>query len=157
MILATVGMQLPFPRLIRALDAIAGRHALHIVAQAMEPVAGLTHLDQRTSLSPAEFDELARACTLIVGHAGIGTMLSAAAHARPLVLFPRIAALGEHRNEHQLATAKQFGAHTGITVAHDEAELEQACLRRDAAPYRPAEQPRYRTLVNAVADFVNGA
>lgn len=157
MILATVGMQLPFPRLIRALDAIAGRHGLHVVAQAMEPVAGLTHLDQRTSLSPAEFDALARACTLIVGHAGIGTMLSAAAHAKPLVLFPRIAALGEHRNEHQLATARQFGTHDGVTIARDEAELEQACLRRDAPPYRPAEQPQFRTLIDAVADFVSGA
>ncbi len=157
MILATVGMQLPFPRLIRALDAIAGRHGLHIVAQAIEPVAGLVHLDQRTSLSPAEFDALAQACTLIVGHAGIGTMLSAAAHARPLVLFPRIAALGEHRNEHQLATARQFGGQVGITVAHDEAELEHACLRRNAPPYRPAEQPRYRALISTVADFVSAA
>ncbi|WP_019515190.1 glycosyltransferase [Sphingomonas sp. Mn802worker] len=156
MILATVGMQLPFPRLIRALDAIAARHHLHILAQALEPVAGLTHLDQRTSLTPAEFDALARDCVMIVGHAGIGTMLSAAAHAKPLVLFPRVAALGEHRNEHQRATARQFGTHPGITIAHDERELEQACLRDRTAPYRPAEQPQFRALIDRVADFVSG-
>ncbi|WP_033927462.1 glycosyltransferase [Sphingomonas sp. 35-24ZXX] len=156
MILATVGMQLPFPRFIRALDAIAGRYDLEIVAQAMEPVAGLPHLDQRASLSPAEFDALACRASVIAGHAGIGTILSAARVEKPIILYPRVAALGEHRNEHQLATAREFAVRTGIYVAHTNEELQALLLRKDLQSFTPANAEHTHTLISRVRAFVTG-
>jgi hypothetical protein len=38
--------------------------------------------------------------------------------------MPRKASLSEHRNEHQLATAKRLGTRPGITVAWDAEELK---------------------------------
>jgi len=42
---------------------------------------------------------------------------------RPLLIVPRRAALGEHRNDHQLATARRFAELGSVGVAFDEAEL----------------------------------
>lgn len=53
-----------------------------------------------------EFDKLCHDARLIVAHAGMGTIISAMTKGKPIIVFPRIAALGEHRNEHQLATSK---------------------------------------------------
>ncbi len=42
---------------------------------------------------------------------------------KPLVIFPRQAALKEHRNDHQIATARQFSKRTGIYLASEEEDL----------------------------------
>ncbi len=60
---------------------------------------------------------------MVVAHAGIGTILSARRHARPLVILPRKADLGEHRNEHQMATARAVAALPGVHVAWEAAEI----------------------------------
>ena len=61
---------------------------------------------------------LARA-RLIISHAGIETVISALRLGKPVVVMPRHATLGEHKNEHQLATAKRFEELQYIHVAHD--------------------------------------
>jgi hypothetical protein len=43
--------------------------------------------------------------------------------------MPRKAALGEHRNDHQMATAKWLNGRTGIVVAWDENEIA-TCLEK---------------------------
>ena len=40
-----------------------------------------------------------------------------------MIIFPRRFELGEHRNDHQLATAKKFAELSNIYVAYTEAEL----------------------------------
>ncbi len=125
MIFATVGTQLPFDRLIDALDALAAALEEPVIAQtgpAGADAAGAARwprLDCRPSLAPAEFDALFAAARLVVAHAGVGTLLSARRHGKPLVVLPRRHALGEHRNDHQLATARQVAALPGVTVAWD--------------------------------------
>lgn len=152
-ILATVGTQLPFPRLLKALDRIAATHRLHVVAQCCEVVPGLA-IEQRPFIGPSEFDELARSARMIVGHAGIGTIIGADRVSRPLVLFPRKASLGEHRNEHQLATARSMERREGIHVAWDEDQLETLVSGPALAPLRRGESPTRAGLVGAIAAFI---
>lgn len=120
MIFATTGTQLAFPRLMAALDALAADLGEPIVAQAgPEPDAAAVYrgLDIRTLLSPEEYDRTVAQARLIVAHAGIGTILTAQQHNKPLILVPRRFALGEHRNDHQIATARQVADLEGIHVA----------------------------------------
>jgi len=58
---------------------------------------------------------------VVVSHAGMGSIISAMTYQKPIILLPRKAELGEHRNDHQLATAHRFRSRPGIFVA-DEAE-----------------------------------
>ena len=108
MIFVVTGTQLPFDRLIKMLDEIAPELNEEIVAQ----VNGSNYLPRYVNtidiLPPDEFDSIFSRARLIVAHAGIGTIISAMQNQKPIIIFPRIAALGEHRNEHQLATAAKM-------------------------------------------------
>lgn len=123
MILVTVGMQLGFDRLVRAMDSIAPQLGVPIIAQtgkgSYEPVA----MEARAQLDPEAFEKLVEEVSLLVSHAGIGTVLTAARAGKPILLFPRRADLREHRNDHQMATARSLAGRPGIFVAQEEAEL----------------------------------
>ena len=84
----------------------------------------------------------------IVAHAGIGTILTALEIGRPLLVMPRRAALGEHRNDHQLTTARRFAELGKVKVAFDEVELR---LRLDELDRVPAQA---RIGTSAPDDFV---
>ncbi|MCU0779024.1 MAG: hypothetical protein MUF86_15345, partial [Akkermansiaceae bacterium] len=59
-------------------------------------------------LEPREFKRRFNEASLIISHAGMGTILSALLHGKPILVMPKLASLGEHRNEHQLATARRM-------------------------------------------------
>jgi UDP-N-acetylglucosamine transferase subunit ALG13 len=125
-IIVTVGMQLGFDRLIEAMDALAPKLGMDVLAQTGKGHYTPRHMEHRKSIPPAEFEALVQDCRLIVSHAGIGTVLTAQRASKPIVLMPRRAKLGEHRNDHQLATTHQLDGRPGIVVARDESELAEA-------------------------------
>jgi len=152
-IFATVGTQLAFPRLITALDAIAGLHGLEIIAQTCDPTPGTHHIECREHLAPAEFDALFARAELVVAHAGIGTILTARTLAKPLLLMPRRVSLGEHRNDHQMATARFVAAFAGIRIAWTESDLEAKILDDDLRPPETGETPERARLIARVREF----
>ncbi len=125
MIFVTVGTQLPFDRLITAVDDWAGyaEPVNHVIAQIGPTQRRPRHIEWSAFISPPECRRLMREADVIVAHAGMGTILSALELGKPLVVMPRRAALGEHRNEHQLATARWLAESVGVGVAFDEHEL----------------------------------
>ena len=120
MIFVTIGTQLPFDRLIKIIDGLAPQLNEEVVAQVYQ--CGFTPQNIKTVdfLAPDEFNALFDKARLIVSHAGMGTILSALQKDKPIIVFPRIAALGEHRNEHQLATAHKFKKMGAVNVAMNE-------------------------------------
>jgi UDP-N-acetylglucosamine transferase subunit ALG13 len=122
-ILLTVGTQLPFDRLVAAMDRIARDLPEAIVAQTGPGRYAPQHMRWQASFEPAAFERLLGEARVIVAHAGIGSVLSAQRHGKGIVLFPRRAALGEHRNDHQQATVAQLDGRRGIYVARTEGEL----------------------------------
>jgi len=154
-ILVTVGMQLGFDRLIRAMDALAPGLGAPVIAQVGKGAYRPINMDARISIAPGEFERLVQHARLIVSHAGIGTVLTAARFGKPLVLVPRRAALGEHRNDHQLATVRQLAGRPGIVVAEDEADLGGAIAAGLALEGGAAVQSATaRQLHEAVARFI---
>lgn len=128
MILVTVGVQVPFDRLIRAVDAWAARNDDHdILAQIGRGGWRPRHMQWTEFLKPDEFRQEVQLSRLVVGHAGIGTILTCLQSARPLIVMPRRAALNETRNDHQVATAQHFSRAPGLRIAMVEGELA-SCL-----------------------------
>ncbi len=156
MIFVTVGTQLPFPRLIDAMEAIAGQEGEEVVAQTGAYEGTLQHLDARVSLAPAEFEALFQRARVVVGHAGIGTILSAKRYGKPLVLVPRRHALGEHRNDHQLATARQVENLQGVHIAWEVDDLEGLLSRPDLTPPGDEMSPTHATLVAHLRGVIDG-
>lgn len=155
MIIVTVGMQLGFDRLIRAMDALAPTLGTPVIAQTGKGSYTPKHMEARTKIAPAEFEALVGQARLIVAHAGIGTVLTAARCAKPILLMPRRADLEEHRNDHQLATVRKLAGRPGILVAMDETELPARIAEGLAVKDRAAAQsPTARQLHAALAAFI---
>lgn len=123
MIFLTVGGQLPFDRLVRMLDEIAPTLGEPIFAQVGKSEIKPVNFDAVKFLKPDEFQERFRNARVVVAHAGIGTILTAKKIGKPVILTPRRAALGEHRNDHQLATVAQLGSIKGVHIAQDAPQL----------------------------------
>lgn len=143
MIFLTVGTQLPFDRLVRAVDGWAATGRAEIFGQIAEPgPQGYRpqNFDWVPHLDPEAFAGRFAASRAIVAHAGMGTILSALAAPKPLLILPRRATLGEQRNDHQLATARRFADRPGVLVCMEEAELDPA-LDRLAAWEAPEADP----------------
>jgi UDP-N-acetylglucosamine transferase subunit ALG13 len=123
-IFVTVGTQLTFDRLIGAVDDWASATpGCQVFAQIGPSEMRPRHIEYAQFVSPVECGERMRDATAIVAHAGMGTILTALELGKPLLVMPRRASLGEHRNEHQLATARRFAELGRVKVAIDETEL----------------------------------
>ena len=154
MIFVTIGTQLPFDRLIRIIDELAPELNEEIIAQVYQCGFSPKNIKTVDFLAPDEFNSLFDKARLIVSHAGMGTILSALQRNKPIIVFPRIAALGEHRNEHQLATAKKFKDLGSVYVAMDEEELKTLLLRKDLNPLAEIGKYASSSLIESVEDFI---
>lgn len=118
MILVTVGTQLAFDRLVEAVDLWLERNPSEKAFAQIGPAEYRPqHLESQGFVRPDQADLLFSKADLIVSHAGMGSILTALKYKKPILIMPRRAALGEHRNDHQLATAKWLGGKPGVTVA----------------------------------------
>jgi UDP-N-acetylglucosamine transferase subunit ALG13 len=123
-ILLVVGTQAPFDRLVRAMDEwAAARAGTEVFAQVGTGQYVPRQLRWTRFVSPSECRELTLRADLVVAHAGMGTVLSALELGKPCVVMPRCAERGEHRNDHQLATARRLEERGLVRVAWDEGEL----------------------------------
>jgi UDP-N-acetylglucosamine transferase subunit ALG13 len=158
-IFVTVGTQLPFDRLVAAVDAWAGSApGRQVFAQVGPTALQPRHIEYAPFVPPEECRERMLAATAIVAHAGMGSILTALEFGKPLVVMPRRAELGEHRNDHQLATAQRFAGREGVSVALGETELPTRLDELD----RMASQPRISPyapddFVAALRAFIAGA
>jgi UDP-N-acetylglucosamine transferase subunit ALG13 len=158
LIFATVGSQMPFDRLILALDEWAGMQggAVNVLAQIGSSDLVVSNLKIVSSLSPGEFRESVKNAEIIVAHAGMGSVLTAMEFGKPLVVLPRLGARQETRNDHQVATAKWLAAKPGVYVAMSESELPAAIDRARNQAKATAEISRFasKELIGALKEFI---
>jgi UDP-N-acetylglucosamine transferase subunit ALG13 len=135
-VFVTVGTQLPFDRLIRYVDIWRSENPnSNAFAQIGKSEYIPRSLDWATRISAKAFDERFAWADVVVAHAGVGTLLAAIDAGKPLIVVPRQAALNEHRNDHQLATAKRIAERELAYVAHDHSALD--ALLSSAQALRP--------------------
>ena len=159
MLFVTVGTDQPFDRLVKVVDAWARqRDRRDVFAQIGHGGWRPEFIPHAEFLNPAEFKQRFASADCIIGHAGMGTILSALHQGKPIVVMPKRASLGEHRNEHQLATAQRFKELGSVQVALDEAELVGK-LDQLGQFSRPEKIRPYAsdTLISALRSFIGEA
>lgn len=154
MILVTVGGQLPFDRLIRGVDEWAGGvEAADVFAQIGDGRYLPRHLRWERFLSPAEFREAMKRADAVIGHAGVGTILSALELGKPVLVFPRSVEYREHRSDHQIGTARHFESRGHVLAAFTEAQLpeqiERLRRRQGSGPSLGAASPELIRLIRS--------
>jgi UDP-N-acetylglucosamine transferase subunit ALG13 len=154
-IFVTVGGQLPFNRLIRTVDAWAGEHDTAVFAQIGADESPPSNVQWERFVNRVEFRQLMERADLIIAHAGMGTILAALELRKPIVVMPRRAHLGEHRNDHQWGTVQRLPETLGVRVVLDEQELhDHLGASADIPPPTTEISPDYRMLIEHVREFV---
>lgn len=163
MIFLTVGTQLPFDRLVRAVDqwcAQTGRK--DIFGQIADPgSAGYypSNFEWAKFVEPEKFTSCFEKASLVIGHAGMGTIISGLTLGKPVVIMPRLADLREHRNDHQIATAQQFKGRNMVYVAELESDIPTALDDAAASASMPkttqASSIASDELLKALRDFIH--
>jgi exopolysaccharide biosynthesis glucuronosyltransferase PssD len=123
-IFVTVGSELAFDRLVAAMDEWAAERKDAVVfAQIGPSVYRTRHIASAEYLEPDEYQRRVAQADLVVGHAGVGTILAAADAGKRLVAIPRKASLREARSDHQIATAQHLHTDCRMAVAWDASDL----------------------------------
>ena len=126
---------MPFDRLIRSVDNFFSGSDRDVLIQIGDSELRPKNSRYVNFLTPDEAENTIRDAELVISHAGMGSIITALSYQTPIVVVPRKAALGEHRNDHQLATCEWvMNDLTGVSVAKDEIELVSVLENFTAAP-----------------------
>jgi UDP-N-acetylglucosamine transferase subunit ALG13 len=158
-IFVTVGAQMPFDRLVRAADGWAGaRQRRDVFAQIGPGAWQPRNVDWCEFLAPTEFRERCEQADVLVAHAGMGSIITALELAKPILVMPRRGDLRETRNDHQIATARQFAEQGKLSVAMDADELAVLLDRlADVAKPSPIGAHASQGLLSGLREFIDAS
>lgn len=154
MIFATVGTQAPFDRFVKILDEIAPELEEEIIAQTCKGEYQVKNIKTVDFLPPDEFNELFAKARIIIAHAGMGTIISALKAQKPIIIMPRIASWGEHRNDHQMATAMKLDELGYVYAAYDGKQLHELLKKKDLEPLCTIGDEASKTLIESLKEFI---
>jgi len=122
-IFLTVGTQLPFDRLVEAVATWSRRHADRTVFAQIGASALRPPFESVATLSGPDYARVFEQAEVVVAHVGIGTVLDGLRLRKPLICMPRDHARGEHRNDHQFATARHLSTKVFLALAWTESDV----------------------------------
>jgi UDP-N-acetylglucosamine transferase subunit ALG13 len=155
-IFVTVGTQLPFDRLISTVDGWAARNPQADVFAQIGPTSFRpAHIQWVPFLNADECQKKVEQANIIVAHAGMGSIITALEIGKRIIVMPRRAVHNEHRNDHQIATARSLLAQGHVLVAFDEHHLIEKLdnIERLAASPRIARHGSPRLLA-VIREFI---
>ncbi len=159
MIFVTIGTQLPFDRMIKTIDEIAPLFPdTEFIAQISKTKYSAKNIHTLDHLTPLDFENFVSKSELIIGHAGVGTILNAAAYQKPLIVFPRLGKLKEHRNDHQVDTCRLMQKQMKLHVAYGKEDIVAYLKSYFEGALEPMKKlPKYSTgqLVDTIRDFIS--
>ncbi len=159
MIFVTTGTQAPFNRLVKVMDALAEElDGEEIIVQA----SGVDFVTRNVKvvgfLHPKEYNRIFNEARLVISHAGMGSIVSALTKGKPIIVIPRKAALGEHRDDHQVDSARKMESLGYVPVAYDEEQLKSKIISMlmDESSVAEAKIGEYASgsLVSSIRGFL---
>ena len=157
MIFIVTGTQEPFDRLLKIVDRWSSSNkGIKIIAQTAKSTFLSKNMTCFDYLEPAIFDEYFLNADIIIGHAGMGTIIKALENSKRLVIFPRLIKHNEHRNEHQYHTAKSLERLGLVNAAFSEEDLlsylndtQQISVRKKI------DNKAQQSLLLRISDFIS--
>lgn len=143
-----------FNRLVKAVDELVESGAVieEVMAQTGHGSYAPRYLKVIDYCSPTEFTDTMAKSRIIITHAGVGTICQGIELAKPVIVVPRKASLGEHVDDHQYTTAKQFEKEGKILVAYEVSELPNKL--EQAKNFVPVRGEGSERIIQAVRAFL---
>lgn len=143
----------PFRRLLDGVAAIARELPQPVFVQSGSTPFQAEGCEGAPFLAMGEFESHVMRSTLLITHAGAGSVITAVRAGKVPVVMPRRARFGEHVDDHQVEFARELAAAGRIVVASEAAELlpaaREALARQDGAQ-RDREAPAMVGLIAEV-------
>ena len=122
MIFVTVGTQkFQLNRLLKILDD--ERQDEKIFAQIGFSTYKPKNFKYKNFLTQKEFSEYIKKASIVITHAGVGSILTAMEYGKPILVFPRLKKYGEHVDDHQLQIAEKFMEKKYLMMYSEEKKL----------------------------------
>ncbi|MDU9048758.1 MAG: glycosyltransferase [Candidatus Electrothrix sp. Rat3] len=158
-IFVTVGTQHPFDRLIKSVDFWAENNRYtNVFAQTGRSKYRAQFVDTFDFIPPDEFHNRFQAADFIIGHAGMGTIITAMEYGKPLLMMPRDTSRGEHTTNHQMDTVRHFAlSQYNIDIAYSGTELIRKIdmlVKKPRGKLTPFTRTPSLALIEAIQNFI---
>lgn len=157
MIFVSAGTQFPFDRLIEMVDTLAGETDEEVVAQAIPDKYEPKNFRLLGIIPQGEYTDLVNKCDLVVAHAGMGAIITAMRIGKPILVLPRLASKGEHRNDHQTSTARHLQQMGYVTTISNLDELRRHSRDRHSITRHRLDDEVQPEITDYIMDQVNKA
>jgi UDP-N-acetylglucosamine transferase subunit ALG13 len=103
--------------------------------------------------NPDYFRAMLSKASVIISHAGFGTVVEALKEQKTVIVVPRKSSLGEHNDDHQFATAGWLEQEHRVLVAYEVSDLPAKIM--EAQKFIPAQKgDSDHHITQIVAEFV---
>lgn len=116
----------PFQRLLRAVEEVTAFLPRPIVVQRGVGIALHQDWEVHDYLPMERFEQLVAQSSVLIMHAGAGSVINAIRAGKRPIVMPRRAPLGEHVDEHQLEFAAALATAGKVLIAENAESLRKA-------------------------------
>ncbi len=157
MIFVTLGTQkFQMNRLIKAIDDIAPSLSEEVLIQ-----KGWSDYEPKNCryvefLDAAEYNRMIDECSLLVTHAGVGTLVYGVNAEKPIIVVPRMNRYLEHVDDHQRQIARAFASKGCVLCCEDVGELKDYIDKArdyEFKPYHVTEGSIEKTIMDFIDIF----
>lgn len=155
MIVVTLGTQrFQMNRLIEAIDGIAPAMSEEFFVQTGNSTYIPQHCRYQNFLDAEEFQKKIEECSLLITHAGVGTIMRGINAGKPVVVIPRLARYHEHVDDHQVQIAKAFAGKECVLCCEDLDHLSEVIEEARVYPFKPYKSPD-RKIEDIILEFIH--
>ena len=150
MIFSALGTCLPFPRLLKKIDELAGLMKEEFIVQAGQTSLPVHHC-RSFDYAPSLLHYFAQA-RLVIVHAGLGVQIELMRMQKPFIVVPRQKRFKEHFDDHQLETCEILRRQYGIKYIENMEDLTVDLLEHYdyVAPYSDRNLNIFRERISQV-------
>lgn len=156
MIFITVGSQLTFDRLLKAVDKEieAGNIKDQVIVQSGKTKFKSKNMKIIKFLELDEFDKYIKDADLIISHGGVGSIIDALKYNKTVIATPRLKKYKEALNDHQIQIIENFGIEGYIIPLLDLTELNLAIEK--VKTFKPKKyKSNTNKMVKLIEDFID--
>ena len=155
MIFVTLGTQkFQMNRLVKAIDMIASEMDEEFFIQTGHSSYKPENCGFQQFLTKDEYRAKIENCRMLITHAGVGTIIEGITAGKPVIVVPRLKAMKEHVDDHQLQIAEAFGNKGCVLCCSDTGKLKKYIQKAEKFDFQPYEV-KGGNIEDIVLDFID--
>lgn len=154
MIFVTLGTQkFQMNRLMKAVDDLAPEMNEEIYIQSGNSTYKPEHCTAQAFMSPEEYKNKIESCSLLITHAGVGTIITGLDAHKPVIVVPRLASMHEHVDDHQIQIAEAFSSKKCVLYCNELTRLREFIDEARVYHFEPYEV-KGGNIESLIMDFI---